>query len=102
MLWNPKHDLPAETKADPIADVLRRAADRIERLGHCKHALGTIEGPNCLLGAIIHEADDKDLAERAVIHFTARTGIAWRATWNNAPERTKEEVVSALRAAAES
>jgi hypothetical protein len=82
------------------------AADRIERLGHRKGTYGTSDGPCCLLGALLYSLPP-----------TFATGQSWplvsgaladmgfplghtksgASQWNDAPERTAEDVVARLR-----
>lgn len=98
------------------------AADLIEREGHTKGMLcsrDVKEGPMCVMGAInraIHGSADwvtgraanltshRKFGEYLVaagLTQRSATGLASSAVdWNNAEERTQEEVVSALRAAA--
>lgn len=82
------------------ADVLNRAADLLEEFGFCQHRLGSkAEGQMCAVGAMQEAAMD--------------TGGFWLDAWalyfrrhgdpvsfNNAPGRTKAEVVAKLREAA--
>jgi hypothetical protein len=80
------------------ADVLNQAADYLEEHGHCKHDLRDWEGRVCLLGALISIGQSSGLA----MGYAAMSGYLGSdpVSWNNAPERTKGEVVAALRAAA--
>jgi hypothetical protein len=88
---------------EPWRQVLLDAADSIERLGWIQHALGTGSGPRCVLGAI-HFAG----AERgsgwlwtgtidAVTKMHAALGRNNLPVWNDAPGRTKDEVLALLR-----
>jgi len=97
-----------------IADVLDRAADRIERDGWWQGAYydGRIASrpvsielrehprPCCVMGALIAEAPTRrvTLAEWALKRFLKMPVTL--AAWNDAPERSQAEVVAALRGAA--
>lgn len=83
-------------------DTLLKAADRIERDGHHKGSAYDPVSRNrfCLVGAITMEAGHHDIFRAAAKLFESHLGRHDIVAWNDAPERTKEEVVSALRAAA--
>lgn len=102
-----------ETK--PLTEVQRvllRAADELERRGHCKGVLFGPRGEVCLRGAIMaalglnSHADYWDRHMLMAPHFNAADEAVANylkcdvVDWNNAPGRTKEEVVAALRSAA--
>lgn len=92
-------------------ELAARAADYIEEHGHTKFILEDAKGRVCLNGAII-KAGGGSCAPRALVSIPD----GWRATmllvenylggpihpvdWNNAPERTQDEVVAVLRAVA--
>jgi len=100
-----------------IADVLDRAADRIERDGWwqggyyqgsaeeiattpLRIALRVTSRPCCAIAAVMAEAPSRHmshLAERALERFL---GVPLVTVWNDAPERTQAEVVAAIRGAA--
>ncbi len=106
--WGAK---PAVTE-EPWRDLVRRAADLIEMHGLAKHTTRDADGRMCIRGALmvacgwpddrgdlywgfaVAEARDADLA------IARHVGCQDLPYWNNVPERTKEEVVAALRAAA--
>lgn len=91
------------------------AADHIEKFGLAKNHRGTAAGPACLHGAIAialtgdpeSDCDDREASELMNAYLRAhgvssdllmsKKGCAF---WNNRPERTAAEVVTALRAAA--
>lgn len=98
-------------KVDETSRLLNQAADVIEHFGHCKGALERGEA-HCLIGAVT-VVDGKgelfgndrgrfgyDALERLrkYIYLVHYGDIA---EWNNRPERIAEEVVAALRGAAE-
>jgi hypothetical protein len=83
---------------DPILKVLLDAADYMEAHGHCKHAIEDSRGRVCLLGAIIRVGKEHFYAASdRMRNYTKHPALS---DWNNARERTQEEVVAAFRAAA--
>ncbi len=71
------------------------AANLIEEKGWCQGALRTQGGAHCVLGALIEASPSFDLKPlQALIGDSV-------AIWNDKPERTKEEIIAALRKAAE-
>lgn len=86
--------------------IFDRAADEIERRGHCQHALQTC-GHVCLLGAfnVVHHGDPfhRMSSYEPLVAFSRGLGFT-RSTdaieWNNTPGRTAAEVVDRLRRAA--
>ena len=101
------------------AEVLEAAADRIERDGWYRgdffadpppyfnvddiaRILIATPKPCCVSGALIAEVGhyDTDTAERLLMQHLGLRWIDELPRWNDAPGRTKEEVVAALRAAA--
>ena len=104
------------------AEVLDAAADRIERDGwhqgdffpdppnyfdvdDIARILIATPKPCCVSGALIAETEHHDPSgvEPAEVLLMQYLGIRWAGQlplWNDAPGRTKEEVVAALRAAA--
>lgn len=95
---------------DEVGQVLLKAAQLIERHGLAKETRLSTEGAFCLHGAISMAAcgdPDQDsiidgLASMAFVEYLARNDIYKSPTrngaafWNNAPERTASEVISAL------
>jgi hypothetical protein len=87
--------------------VLLAAADLLEKGGHCKHALrnGTA---HCVFGAMIVAAGGEVTEDGSVVklpvfsHKLLTLQVGWILDWNNAPERTAEEVISTLRLVASS
>ena len=88
-----------------LSEVLYRAADRIEWFGHLKGAAIGPEGdyrtaPTCAVGAIsVTTLPDVELGRRAADALSAHLGRGI-VDWNDEDERTADEVVEALRAAA--
>lgn len=96
-----------------ISEVLYGAADHIDGFGHRKfglHGDGDPEtAPACALGAIIvaaglagnDRAPGKPEVWRAAALLRVHCGLTDSiADWNNAPDRTAEQVIETLRAAA--
>lgn len=88
--------------------VLLRAADYLERQGWCQHTMVDTDNNMCVLGAIGFEDALKQLvpiapfaALNAAIHLQEFIGNGQTlAVWNDAPWRTKDQVIHALRACA--
>lgn len=106
MLYDPKWEQQVETKPrEPWRDVLLTAATRIERMGHCKGRLRGNNGEYCVVGAIFgnpasgaHVSGTRDELE-AHVRFSSHVG-GDMVGWNNADERTAEEVITKLRSVA--
>lgn len=115
-MWAEKRwdtDLPSvEAKPiDAVSDSLLKAANYLEENSWCQHSLMSFNGAVCLYGALIqveteHSWDVETrsalphpIAEKAMgrIYDTIKIdGVSF----NDAPGRTKAEVVAVLRAAA--
>jgi hypothetical protein len=89
------------------------AADIIEERGHCKGVVENEQGNVCLYGALCFAfagtakmfyaagAHDATVRVGEYLGLNGPFGAGSAAVrWNNAPERTKEDVVNALRGAA--
>jgi hypothetical protein len=92
------------TTAD-VSAVLVAAAARLEEHGWCQRQSRTGSGALCPIAAIaVAAAGDKQLEDRA--QHALEIWVIWHsdapsvARWNDAPERTKDEVLAALNAAA--
>lgn len=94
-----------QTEVVTTRDVLHRAADLLSEFGWCQGREGSLdEGEICAMGAVNEAArslgvpfrrdDALDLALDRIAPYVPE--------WNDAPGRTKEEVVAALRHTAES
>jgi len=95
------------------SEILEKAAAHMERVGLCKGDFwerdvinSEIDAPCCALGAIYSVDPEADESVRALL----RRSLGWEpgatpvnviADWNDAPERTRAEVVAKLREAAE-
>ncbi len=102
MLYDKKWDQEVKV-VDEVGQVMLKAADYLEEHGHCKHVLFNDKGAVCIRGAFMKVGSFAQLneAELRLKEF----GIPWNeligvVDWNNAPERTGEEVIAVLRAAA--
>ena len=82
--------------------LLLRAAKRLEKRGWTRYSLGLKEGPNCAMGAIMHEAGALDSQAKGEAYRRLRKVIKSESigAWNDDYARTKRQVVSALRKAA--
>lgn len=91
--------------------ILATAADILEADGWCQGVARDQAGRHCALGAI-GTAAHKDganlltreafeLQDAATDMLQAHLEVDWVHEWNDKPGRTKDEVVQALRAAAE-
>lgn len=114
MLYDKKWEL------DETGKILMKAADYLEEHGHTKNRNVSHKGEVCLHGAINaavygdprssrHEDECQNaVVKRAFDYLTSRgvsgvrcsSGFYGMAEWNDMPERTKQEVVDALREAA--
>jgi hypothetical protein len=81
----------------PWQTVLVEAADRIEKDGLCQGKYKDDQGRPCTRGAMtsMHHADIVKAVERLAVVI----GTSDITMWNDAPGRTAEEVVYALRKA---
>jgi hypothetical protein len=91
---------------DDASKVLLRAAELLEQRGHCKGA-AVSDGAYCLSGAIsIAALDNKRFGSWGLWHGhdaamkRVRKALQDPIAWNDAPERTADEVVAKLRAVA--
>ncbi len=91
----------ARPELDEAGKILRSAADYIEKHGWWQGCRGSHpHGKTCLMMSIW--AIDSYAIEAAdrVTHYLGFENRAEAVQWNDAPERTKEQVVEALREAA--
>jgi hypothetical protein len=88
-----------------VADVLEKAAERLEAKGWVQCMDGPEDGPNCARGAIAWEAlamnREWSLAGDALHEYLCRGG-SWNGvvSYNDEPGREKEQVIDALKGAA--
>lgn len=110
---NIEHLLLDETKVPEVRPLERwrqcllDGADLIEKHGWRQFDLGDPTRGFCILGAMLEAAKHGGHTDAALVcdaanRLAAQTGQRmWTvAQWNNAPGRTKEQVISAMRAAA--
>jgi hypothetical protein len=92
-----------------VADVLDDAADYIEKHGWCQNRLTDIAGRVCAAGAIraalgIAESEIPGDTYHAVRHAIYRVAPLTHEvplpSWNDAPDRTEQDVLDMFRAAA--
>ncbi len=102
MLYDKKWDKELEVQTEPWRKLLNDAADYIEEHGWCQGELRDEMGQVCILGAIASIPDPEDWEPRSVALKALRaiTGSPFPDNWNDAPGRTKEEVIAAFRNAA--
>jgi len=90
-----------------VADVLDSAADYIERHGWTQGVLKSAAGKVCAGGAIVC-LSSRDIKIAALSALASQLGDHARSPliavpyWNDAPDRTEQQVLDALRAAAKS
>ena len=106
-------------KLNPVADVLFNAADLLEKHGHIKHERGNEHVGMCFLGALDtaqgrarYSGGDTLLTYEAAEAVAQSLGLKLdvqhqesdyrhaMANWNNAGERTGQEVIDAMRSTA--
>lgn len=82
-------------------EILNDAADILERDGWCQGEFHSAEGAHCALGAIseAYMSFDyrRELYGATKSLLAERIGTPWIATWNDHGDRTKEQVVKAMR-----
>lgn len=92
-----------EVFSDPLSETLDKAADVIEVRGHTKGILSDEKGRVCLYGArnVVLTGNARTFPASAVEDEWAKRLGFYNAhhaiSWNNAPERTQEEVINRLR-----
>lgn len=98
--------MTATVLVDEVRQVLRDAAQLLEQHGWCQRQSRTGGGALDVAGAIAAAAGGAWRTERRA-HHALEVWLIWHtnaasvAQWNDAPERTKAEVLAALRAAAQ-
>src|SRR5713226_1598447 len=104
MLNDPNWDKKVKPELDEISQHLLLAADYIEKHGWCQYSLQDQEGRTCLEGAILKTTPFNHASHTHLVNVLERlslvTGIRTGWVWNDLPERTKDQVVNALREAA--
>lgn len=106
-------------KSNRISDVLLKAASLLEQHGHAKKTMRATDGSMCAMGALwcadsgnTYTLKDRGLMDDAALAICKALNLQmdradWRkppvvaiVQWNNAPERTGQEVIDAMRLAA--
>lgn len=87
-------------------DVLREAADDLERNGWCQGIAENDAGEHCASGAIVTADRFSNtlawLAQRVLVEYLyPGFPISSILAWNDMPERTAAEVITAMREAAD-
>ncbi len=94
----------AEPKTDDVGFTLLLAADEMERRGWCQYEMTDSRGRVCLMGAVksavIGARKNYDDYHEARLRLAAFLHCSLPENWNDNPERTKEQALEALRAAA--
>jgi hypothetical protein len=86
-----------------VADVLDGAADLIEKVGWAQGMWRTDKGEVCITQAIADASPFRTCSYREVVPLRDVIGLPWDMSlvrWNDAPGRTEQEVLDALRASA--
>lgn len=85
-------------------EILNGAADYIAEHGHAKGAYLTDDGCACAIGAMRMAAfgrpgipDGVDFKPYGVARMQLETEILYLTQWNDAPERTAQEVIDTMR-----
>src|SRR6267142_6886963 len=92
MLWDPSKDKPI---VDEIGKCCLKAIEVLEQRGWCKGSLMNASGQVCVVGAIQLTACSLKEKDDALQLLHKTLGLV--GTWNDAPERTKDEVTDKLR-----
>jgi hypothetical protein len=108
MLYDPKWaPPPAEIELKPWQQLLLDAAALIDKVGWCQGTAVNHQGQLCAAGAmyysnkVVYLHGDLSVYNEARNHFLDTIKDHNVPTWNDAPGRTQEEVVAAMRKAAQ-
>ncbi|SRR5260221_8812689 len=94
MLWDPNKDKPV---VDEIGECYLKAIKVLERKGWCQGILINPQGEVCMAGAIqvaTHQSLELQGHALNLLHENLGSMIS---KWNDAPERTKDEVIAKLK-----
>ena len=100
---------PREHTQDDTKRTLKRAVAIIELRGWCQDRFRDFDGRCCIVGAIAEASYENDpaiwndtelTAKKRVRDHLGLSEVLDLMQWNDAPERKKEEVIAALKAAA--
>ena len=98
MLHDPKWDKQVEVELDAASRSLLSAAAYIEEHGWCQGVLRKDTGAVCVVGAFLDINCNYEVFSRSSAAIGVPPGVISR--WNDAPSRTKNEVINSLRKAA--
>lgn len=104
-----EHEI-VEAPAVPVFPELVRAAEIIRKRGWCQHELLRLDGSFCAVGALKEavgmrmSAPVQDLLYPELVDSPVKPALealqnalgTYVATWNDAPERTQDEVIELL------
>jgi hypothetical protein len=105
-----EREAPQVTPKVTVRDVLHRAADLIEEFGWAQGYAASFSkpGPFCAGTALMEAADDLGIGGRSIFDTEAYNNLGAPfgvnctvPSWNDRPGRTKGEVITLLREAAE-
>ena len=88
------------------SEVLRQSAGIVQMFGLAKHTLEDSSGRVCILGAILkvsngYDSDNERWIYKSHAVLCELLQVANIPNWNNAPERTQQEVVDLFNRAAD-
>ncbi|SRR5258706_12465283 len=92
MLWDPNKD---KKMVDEIGECYLKAIEVIEQRGWCQGRLMDNQGKLCIVGAIQMTNAPYNTKNYALRLLHRTLGLAGH--WNDAPERTKGEVIAKLK-----
>lgn len=97
MLYDPKWEEKIVINEDPWRDMLRAAADLIEKRGWCQHQLEDNRGRVCALGALTR-VSGRAVGANAKAHLALENFINQKFSlsiveWNDCRARNKEQVI---------
>ena len=83
---------------DEVGKILLEAADYIERHGWCQNVYQNGLGNACVMGALLQVVRTTSRDGKSLSRLRKYLDVTSLENWNDAPDRTKEQVVEALRA----
>jgi len=94
MLWDPSKDKPI---VDKTGECYLKAIEIIEQKGWCQGKLMNNQGEVCMAGAIQMATYQSVALQGKALKLMHKTLGTLISRWNDAPERTKDEVIAKLR-----